>query len=263
MVTYRPQANLTERVNRNLVQMIACFAEENHDNWDRFLHEFFRAQQLMKRQGTAGLEDLRLKHKNVGSNGTAERNNRKRSKIGRKRSFQGPEHRDQKRYTPVLPQGLQRTVPSFVASRIHKYRRKNFNPSQGPESISGPSHQQQMRQLSPPTEDSRRGERVQSEKAQETRTTSSKGHSAAEERPVRSGKTTTVRPCPYYFRSRLKEPEGIPKEQRSTGIDSLPQNRLRRRNLSMEALDGDPADRSTLDDKEKKSGCMVLFSFSC
>ncbi|GFV52519.1 retrovirus-related Pol polyprotein from transposon 412 [Trichonephila clavipes] len=39
-VTYRSQANLTERVNRNLVQMIACFAEENHKNWDRFLHEF-------------------------------------------------------------------------------------------------------------------------------------------------------------------------------------------------------------------------------
>ncbi|GFX22763.1 uncharacterized protein TNCV_4839001 [Trichonephila clavipes] len=39
-VTYRPQANLTERVNRNLVQMIACFVKENHENWDRFLHEF-------------------------------------------------------------------------------------------------------------------------------------------------------------------------------------------------------------------------------
>ncbi|GFT54089.1 retrovirus-related Pol polyprotein from transposon 17.6 [Trichonephila clavipes] len=40
MVTYRPQANLMERVNRTLVQMIACFVEENHENWDRFLHEF-------------------------------------------------------------------------------------------------------------------------------------------------------------------------------------------------------------------------------
>ncbi|GFW07417.1 retrovirus-related Pol polyprotein from transposon 297 [Trichonephila clavipes] len=39
-VTYRPQVNLTDRVNRTLVQMIACFVEENHDNWDRFLHEF-------------------------------------------------------------------------------------------------------------------------------------------------------------------------------------------------------------------------------
>ncbi|GFW72676.1 retrovirus-related Pol polyprotein from transposon 412 [Trichonephila clavipes] len=39
-VTYRPQVNLTERVNRNLVQMIACFVKESHENWDRFLHEF-------------------------------------------------------------------------------------------------------------------------------------------------------------------------------------------------------------------------------
>ncbi|GFW64678.1 retrovirus-related Pol polyprotein from transposon 412 [Trichonephila clavipes] len=39
-VTYRPQSNLKERVNRNLVQMIASFVEENHENWDQFLHEF-------------------------------------------------------------------------------------------------------------------------------------------------------------------------------------------------------------------------------
>ncbi|GFX35251.1 retrovirus-related Pol polyprotein from transposon opus [Trichonephila clavipes] len=39
-VTYRPKANLTERVNRNLVQMIASFVEENHENWGQFLHGF-------------------------------------------------------------------------------------------------------------------------------------------------------------------------------------------------------------------------------
>ncbi|GFV46222.1 uncharacterized protein TNCV_5037101 [Trichonephila clavipes] len=60
--------------------------------------------------------------------------------------------------------------------------------------------------------ESTRGARVQSDKARETRTTGSKGHSAAEGRPVRSGKTTTVRSCPYYLRGRLKEPEGIPEE---------------------------------------------------
>ncbi|GFS67760.1 uncharacterized protein TNCV_4364221 [Trichonephila clavipes] len=81
--------------------------------------------------------------------------------------------------------------------------------------------------------------RSKKDKARETRTTRSKGHSAAEGRPVRSRQTTAVRPCPYYLRSHLKEPEGIPEGQRSTGIDSLPQNSLR-----MEALDGDPADRS-------------------
>ncbi|GFY32864.1 uncharacterized protein TNCV_4024881 [Trichonephila clavipes] len=39
-VKYRPQVNLTERATRTLMQMIACFVEENHDNWDRFHHEF-------------------------------------------------------------------------------------------------------------------------------------------------------------------------------------------------------------------------------
>ncbi|GFV64339.1 uncharacterized protein TNCV_2502571 [Trichonephila clavipes] len=79
----------------------------------------------------------------------------------------------------------------------------------------------------------------------ETRFKDSGGHSAAEERLVRSRKKTTVRPCPYYLRSLFKEPEGPPEEQMSMGIDSLPQNSLRRRSLSMGAVDGDPADRST------------------
>ncbi|GFX41676.1 uncharacterized protein TNCV_3110721 [Trichonephila clavipes] len=39
-VTYRLQANLRERVNRNLVQIISSFIEENHENWDRFLQDF-------------------------------------------------------------------------------------------------------------------------------------------------------------------------------------------------------------------------------
>ncbi|GFW80612.1 retrovirus-related Pol polyprotein from transposon 297 [Trichonephila clavipes] len=67
-----------------------------------------------------------------------------------------------------------------------------------------------MRKFSPTKEESRRGARVQSDKARETRATGSKGHSAAEGRPVRSGKTTTVRPCPYCLRSLFKELEGIP-----------------------------------------------------
>ncbi|GFY05924.1 uncharacterized protein TNCV_4405891 [Trichonephila clavipes] len=63
-------------------------------------------------------------------------------------------------------------------------------------------------------------------------------------RPVRSKQATAVRPCPYYLHSRVKKPEGIPEERKSNGIDSIPQNNIRRRSLSMEALDGDPEDRS-------------------
>ncbi|GFS68768.1 uncharacterized protein TNCV_408721 [Trichonephila clavipes] len=39
-VVYRPQANRTECVNRDLVQMIANYVNEQHDTWDQFLCEF-------------------------------------------------------------------------------------------------------------------------------------------------------------------------------------------------------------------------------
>ncbi|GFV58396.1 hypothetical protein TNCV_1657581 [Trichonephila clavipes] len=39
-VVYRPQANRTERVNRDLVQMIANYVKNQHDTWDQFLSEF-------------------------------------------------------------------------------------------------------------------------------------------------------------------------------------------------------------------------------
>ncbi|GFX47749.1 transposon Tf2-9 polyprotein [Trichonephila clavipes] len=38
-VLYRPQSNRTERVNRNLVQMIANYVNEQHDTWDQFLSQ--------------------------------------------------------------------------------------------------------------------------------------------------------------------------------------------------------------------------------
>ncbi|GFV02752.1 uncharacterized protein TNCV_1452581 [Trichonephila clavipes] len=81
-------------------------------------------------KGTTGLEDLRLKPK-VRSNGSVERTDKKQSKICKKRSLQGSEHGDQKRPTPVPPQEIKRTVPSSVASKNHKFRRQEFNSSQG------------------------------------------------------------------------------------------------------------------------------------
>ncbi|GFW41268.1 retrovirus-related Pol polyprotein from transposon 297 [Trichonephila clavipes] len=39
-VVYRPQANRTERVNRDLVQMLANYINDQHDTWGRFLREF-------------------------------------------------------------------------------------------------------------------------------------------------------------------------------------------------------------------------------
>ncbi|GFW10511.1 retrovirus-related Pol polyprotein from transposon 17.6 [Trichonephila clavipes] len=131
------------------------------------------------------------------------------------------EHRDQKRPTPEPKRGIKRAIPSSVSSQNHKHRRPN-NPSQGSQSIAGPSHQRDTRQGKPPTEGSRHEGSKQYDKARETRTTKSGTNRAAEKRPVRSKQATAVRPCPYYLRSRVKQPEGIPEERRSIRIDSIP-----------------------------------------
>ncbi|GFT23298.1 uncharacterized protein TNCV_2015941 [Trichonephila clavipes] len=158
--------------------------------------------------------------------------------------MQGSEHRDQKRPTPEPKQGIKRAIPSSVPSRNYKYRRPN-NPSQGLlQSIAGPSHPRDSRQDKPPTEGSKHEGSGQYDKARETRTTKNGTNRVAERRPVRSKQATAVRPCMYYLRSRVRQPEGIPEERRSIGIDSISQNNIRRRSLSMEALDGDPVDRS-------------------
>ncbi|GFV26255.1 uncharacterized protein TNCV_698771 [Trichonephila clavipes] len=159
-------------------------------------------------KGNAGLK------RKVESNGSGDRKDLKRSKICRKRSLLGSKHRNQKRPTPEPKQGIKRAIPSSVSSRNYKYRRPN-NPSQGSQYIAGPSHQQESRQ-----------------------------DKAAERRPVRSKQATAVGPCPYYLRSRVRQPEGFPEERRNSGIECIPQNNIRRRSLSIEALDGDPVDRS-------------------
>ncbi|GFW46426.1 uncharacterized protein TNCV_4811141 [Trichonephila clavipes] len=156
---------------------------------------------------------------------------------------QGSEHRNQKRSTPEPKQGIKRAIPSSVSSRNYKYRRPN-NPSQGSQSIAGPSHQQDSRQDKSPRVASRHEGSGQYNKARETKTTKNGTNRAAERRTVRSKQTTAVRPCPYYLRSRVRQPEGFPEERRNSGIESIPQNNIRRRSLSMEALDGDPVDRS-------------------
>ncbi|GFX38345.1 uncharacterized protein TNCV_3813911 [Trichonephila clavipes] len=71
------------------------------------------------------------------------------------------------------------------------------------------------RQGKPPTEGSRQEKSGQYDKARETKTTTSGANRAAERRPVRSKQVTAARPCPYYLRSRVKQPEGIPEEHRN------------------------------------------------
>ncbi|GFY10037.1 integrase_H2C2 domain-containing protein [Trichonephila clavipes] len=143
-------------------------------------------------KGNAGREHPRLKRK-VGSNGSRDRKDLKRSKICRKRSLPGSEHKDQKSPTPEPKQEIKRTIPSSVSSRNYKYRRPN-NPSQGSQSIASTSHHREARQGKPPTEGSKNERRGKYDKARETRTTTSGTNRAAERRPVRSNQATaTVR----------------------------------------------------------------------
>ncbi|GFU00078.1 RNA-directed DNA polymerase from mobile element jockey [Trichonephila clavipes] len=162
-------------------------------------------------KSNAGWEDPRLKRK-VESNGSGDRKNLKKSKICRKRSLQGSEHRNKKRPTPERKQGIKRAVPSSVSSRNYKYRRPN-NPSQGSQSIAGPSHQQDSRQDKSTTVASRQEVSGQYNKARETKSTKNGNNRAAERRTVRSKQTTAVRPCLYYLRSRVRQPEGFPEER--------------------------------------------------
>ncbi|GFT72250.1 uncharacterized protein TNCV_1801331 [Trichonephila clavipes] len=79
-------------------------------------------------------------------------------------------------------------------------------------------------------------------KSRQTRATTRRRNKQAE-RPVRSNQATARRPCPYYLRRTVKESDGIPEEQRNIEINGIPHSRIRRRSLSMEALDGDPVHR--------------------
>ncbi|GFT51244.1 uncharacterized protein TNCV_3004721 [Trichonephila clavipes] len=161
-------------------------------------------------KGNAGWEDPRLKRK-------------------------GSEHRNQKRPTPKPTQGIKRAIPSSVFHLEIINIEDLITPPRDRSPLQVLTTRD-TRQGKPPTEGSKH-------EARETRKTTSGTNRTAERRPVRSKQVTAVRPCPYYLRSRVKQPEGIPEERMSNGIDSIPQNNIRRRSLSMEALDGDPVDR--------------------
>ncbi|GFV02986.1 uncharacterized protein TNCV_2744491 [Trichonephila clavipes] len=194
------------------------------------------------KKGNAGWDDPRFKRK-VGSNGLRDRKDLKRSKICRKRSLQGSVHRYKKRPTPESKQGIKRAITSSFQSRNYKYRRPN-NPSRGSQSIASPSHLRNTKQGKPPKEGRKHDMTGQYDKARETRTTTSGTNRSAGRRPVRSKQVTAVKLCPYYLRSRVKQLKGVPEDRGRIEIESIPQNNIRSRSLSMEALDRDPVDRS-------------------
>ncbi|GFY20179.1 transposon Ty3-I Gag-Pol polyprotein [Trichonephila clavipes] len=81
---------------------------------------------------------------------------------------------------------LKRKVGSNGSRDRKNLKRRPNNPSQGSQSIAGPSHLRNARQGKPPTEGSKHDVTGQYDKARETRTTTSGTNMAAERRPVRS-----------------------------------------------------------------------------
>ncbi|GFW00612.1 retrovirus-related Pol polyprotein from transposon 412 [Trichonephila clavipes] len=347
-VTYRPQANLTERVNRNLVQMIASFVEENHENWDQFLREFAFALRTAVNETTnktpaelflgrkiitpfsklinvtedtkyvgrnierlfdEARRNMRKKHKswekyynrrrrdvhikvndlvliqthflsaagrkqvgkfmpkfegpyrvlevngnnliiwksgrnmtvNIDQGNESKDQVLKRSKMCRKRSLPGSEHQDRKRRAPEQRQGVKRSIPSSISSRTYKFKRPNTS-SPGVQSIAGLSRLPDRRRTASTTIGSRAEGSGRDDQTRQTRATT-RGRNEQAEKPVRSSQATTRRPCPYYLRSRLRATDGIPEELRNIEINVIPHSKIRRRSLSMEALDGDPVHR--------------------
>ncbi|GFV62936.1 uncharacterized protein TNCV_4410001 [Trichonephila clavipes] len=231
-VTYRPQANLTEIVHCTLVQMIAYFVEENHDNWDRFLHDFAFALHtsinetaethfmsaagrrevgkfMSKFEGPYRVLEVRNNNLIIWKKGKRVIVNIDQVRVYHPRqsdtiSF---DSHDKTLYGQRSNIGSSRSHPEKskrsrkTSSEESKGRKSNKGNAgtgdpglkrKGPRSIAVPSHQLVIKQCTPPTEESRA--RVQNDRARKTRTTPSKRNSAAERRPVRSRQATAVRP---------------------------------------------------------------------
>ncbi|GFX33331.1 hypothetical protein TNCV_811931 [Trichonephila clavipes] len=98
----------------------------------------------------------------------------------------------------------------------------NKHPSQEPEILPGTSNQGHTRRSNPPKQKSSRKTRVESDRTRETRPSTNRGHSAAEDTLQRTKRTTGVWGLTTYHRTASGEGASV-----------------------WEALDGDPADRST------------------
>ncbi|GFX26404.1 uncharacterized protein TNCV_950021 [Trichonephila clavipes] len=197
------------------------------------------SEECRSRQGNTTREISRNKRK---INSTASKDQvLKRSKICKKRSLQGSEHQDRKRHAPEQRQRVKRSIPSSISSRTYKFKRPNTS-SPGVQSIAGPSRLPDRRRTAPTTGGSRTEGSGRDDQTRQTRVTT-RGRNKQAEKPVLSNQATTMRPSPYYLRSRIQESDGIPEELRNIEINGIPHSKLRRRSLSMEASDGDPVHR--------------------
>ncbi|GFY32752.1 uncharacterized protein TNCV_4638581 [Trichonephila clavipes] len=164
-----------------------------------------------------------------------------RSKYAGRDHYKGLSTRTGKDARPEQRQGVKRSSPSSISSRTYKFKRPNTS-SPGVESIAGPSRFPDRKRTASTTIGSRTEGSGRDDQTRQTRATT-RGRNKQAEKPVRSSQATTRRPCPYYLRSRLRANDGIPEELRNIEINGIPHTRIRRRSLSMEALDGDPVHR--------------------
>ncbi|GFX96766.1 uncharacterized protein TNCV_1648011 [Trichonephila clavipes] len=187
--------------------MIACFAEENHDNWNRFLHEFSFKLHTAVNETPAELF------------------------LGRKI------------VTPFRKLVRVTDGAEYVGSNIEKLfdeARQNMQ-IQHKRNIIIEGLYRVLEVKNNNLTIWKRGRKVTVNVDQVelgTIQTLDKGNAGLED--LRVKRSNVVESTGTSERSRFKEPEGLPKEQRSMGIDNLQQN-----SLSMEAVDGDPADKST------------------
>ncbi|GFT58691.1 uncharacterized protein TNCV_1360591 [Trichonephila clavipes] len=113
---------------------------------------------------------------------------------------------------------------------------EGYRSRQGVESIAGPSRFPDRRRTTLTTIGSRTEGSGRDDQTRQTRATT-RGRNKQAEKPSQA---TARRPCPYYLRSRRRANDGIPEELRNIEINVIPLSKIRRRSLSMEALDGDP-----------------------
>ncbi|GFW24525.1 uncharacterized protein TNCV_2403901 [Trichonephila clavipes] len=242
--------------------MIASFVEENHENWDQFLHEFAFALRTAVNETSnktpaylflgrkiitpfSKLINVTEDTKYVGRNierlfDEARRNMRKKHKSW------GKYYNRRRRDVHIKVNDLVLIQTHFLSAAGRKQVGKLMPKFEGPYRVlavkAGPSRLPDCRLNKSTTVESRTEGGGRDNKTRQTRATT-RGRNKQAERPARSNQATTRRPCPYYLRSRVKESDGIPEEQRNIEINGIPHSRIRRRSLSMEALDGDPVHR--------------------
>ncbi|GFT62657.1 retrovirus-related Pol polyprotein from transposon 297 [Trichonephila clavipes] len=252
-VKYWPQANLTERVNRTLVQVIACFVEENHDNWDRFLHELSFALRAAVNEFTGKTPaELFLGRKIIMPFRKLVRVTDGADYVGGniEKLFDEERQKMQRQQKTVLEvqnnnlticKRERRVTVNITQVRIYHPRHSNTNSF---DSINETLYEGKGSSNSSNRVNSGKSRRSREPSGNESKSCKSNNGTAGLEE-LRFKRTSPVVSTGTAERSSKDY-------QRSTGSDSLPQNGLRRRSLSMEALDGDPVDRST-SKKEKKS----------